>query len=87
MEARDLPRLRDRPGVRFGEPIDRDGVTLVPVHGRFGPRGAYVVAGGEVRWEPALDLNRVIAGGQLIGLAAVLMLGGVLIARAVGRRR
>ena len=87
MEAGDLLRLPDRPGVWFGEPIDREGTTLVPVHGRFGARGAYVIGGGEVRWEPALDLNRVIAGGQLIGLAAVLMLGAVLIARAAGADR
>jgi hypothetical protein len=35
--------------------------------------GAYVVRGEEVSWRPALDLNRVILGCQLLGLAAILL--------------
>jgi uncharacterized spore protein YtfJ len=37
------------------------------------PVGAYVIKGDEVTWRPALDLNRLILGCQLIGLAAVLL--------------
>jgi uncharacterized spore protein YtfJ len=94
----------------FGEPVERDGVTVIPVAtvlsgaggglgdgrlparpgdldtderpggegagGGFGlaarPIGAWVIRGGEVEWKPALNLNRVIAGGQLVaGLAIV----------------
>lgn len=100
----------------FGEPIERDGVTLVPVArvaggsgfgsgdgqweeaggtkagggagsgGGFGvgvyPVGVYVVRGGDVRWEPAFDLNRAVIGGQLLGALAL-----VIIARALRRRR
>ena len=29
------------------------------------PVGAYVVRGGEVTWHPALDVTRVVLGGQL----------------------
>ncbi|QJW37000.1 hypothetical protein [Cellulosimicrobium protaetiae] len=39
--------------------------------GGFGVRvvakGVYVVDDGGVRWQPALDLNRVILGGQALG--------------------
>lgn len=99
----------------FGEPIERDGVTLVPVArvcggtgfgggdgtideadasarsgsgggGGLGvgvtPVGVYVVTGGQVRWEPAFDLNRAVIGGQVLGAIAILAL-----ARAAYRRR
>jgi uncharacterized spore protein YtfJ len=37
------------------------------------PVGAYVIRGDQVSWQPALDLNRVILGCQLQGLAARLL--------------
>jgi uncharacterized spore protein YtfJ len=42
------------------------------------PVGAYVVKGGEVSWQPAVDVMRVIIGGQLLGLVAILTLRSVL---------
>ncbi|WP_034648152.1 hypothetical protein, partial [Cellulomonas sp. HZM] len=33
--------------------------------------GVYVVDDSGVHWRPAVDLNRVIAGGQLVGAVAV----------------
>jgi uncharacterized spore protein YtfJ len=36
------------------------------------PVGAFVIEGGEVRWQPALDLNRVILMGQLVAIVALL---------------
>lgn len=39
---------------------------------RVTPLGVYVVEGDQVTWRPALDLQRVIAGGQLVGALAVL---------------
>jgi uncharacterized spore protein YtfJ len=96
----------------FGEPYERDGVTIIPAasvrggggggsgqegEGRSGggggfgitarPAGAYVIRGGEVSWTPALDLSRVIVGGQIVGLVAILALRSVLKARAKRRRR
>ena len=44
---------------------------------RARPVGAYVLRGDQVNWEPALDLNRVILGGQLLALAALLVVGGI----------
>ena len=86
MEAREKRRFRPRLAAWIGEQIDCDGATLVPVNGPFGARGAYVVRNGKVRWMPALNLNWVIAGGQMFGVAAVTMAGGVLIARALRRQ-
>ena len=95
---------RDALTVRrvFGEPIEQDGVTVVPVAhvrggaggggdsqdnggGGFGlsarPVGAYVIRDGEVRWRPAVDVNRIMLGWQLVPALAVLAL------RSFGRRR
>jgi uncharacterized spore protein YtfJ len=45
------------------------------------PVGAYVLSGGEVRYEPAVDVTRIVLGGQLVGLVALLV-----IRRALRRR-
>jgi uncharacterized spore protein YtfJ len=36
------------------------------------PVGAFVIKGDEVRWQPALDLNRVILMGQVVAIVALL---------------
>ncbi|MFN8532577.1 MAG: hypothetical protein U0556_03430 [Dehalococcoidia bacterium] len=81
----------------FGEPFEQDGATFIPVvrlsgppkDPRQSPLGAYIFKGGEVTWLPATDLNRVIAGGQFVGLGTVLIVGLIVIAllRRGGRRR
>ena len=79
----------------FGEPIERDGMTIVPAAkvrgggggggdeannggGGFGlsatPAGAYVIRGGAVEWQPAIDVNRIVLGGQVIAVIALLVL-------------
>src|SRR6266571_1521211 len=42
------------------------------------PVGVYVVKNGEVTWQPAVDVMRIVVGGQLLGLAAILALRSVL---------
>ncbi|WP_298459721.1 spore germination protein GerW family protein [uncultured Cellulomonas sp.] len=49
---------------------------------RVRPVGVYVVDDAGVRWQPALDLNRVVLGGQVAGT-----LIAVVVAWALGRRR
>jgi len=50
---------------------------------RARPAGVYVIRdGGSVSWQPALNLNLVILGGQLVALAAILSLRTVFAARA-----
>jgi uncharacterized spore protein YtfJ len=93
-------------GRVFGEPIERDGVTVIPVAivggasggggggnddengsgAGFGvrarPAGVYVIRSGHVEWQPALDLNRVIIGGQAVAVIGLLTLRGYLKRRA-----
>ncbi len=74
----------------FGEPYQKNGVTVIPAASVMGgggggegenpegsgvsrgsgtgfglaarPAGAYVIRGDEVRWQPAIDVNRIMAG-------------------------
>lgn len=96
----------------FGEPIVKDGLTVIPVARVSGggggggakgfpetpaapggvgvalearPAGAFVIDAGDVRWMPAFDLNRAIAGG--VALAIVGILSWRSVARAQARRR
>lgn len=83
----------------YGEPIERDGATFLPVAkvrggggaggdtdgnggGGFGvtakPAGVYVIRGGNATWQPALDLNLVILGGQLVAIVGLLVLRSIL---------
>ena len=38
------------------------------------PAGAFVIKGDTVTWQPAIDINRVIFMGQVIGIIALLTL-------------
>ena len=42
------------------------------------PVGVYVVKDGEVSWQPAIDVMRIILGGQLLGLVAILTIRSLL---------
>jgi uncharacterized spore protein YtfJ len=42
------------------------------------PVGVYVVKNGEVTWQPAIDVMRIILGGQFIGLVAILAIRSLL---------
>lgn len=97
-----LTTARDTMTVKrvFGEPVERNGLTVIPAAlvagggggggghdekgqegqgGGFGvaarPAGVYVIRGDQVRWQPAVDANRVIA-----------VLGAVAVAYLLGRR-
>ena len=56
-------------------PTDGNGT---PVGGGVGfgvkarPVGVYVVKDGQVSWQPALDMTRVILAGQLVGMVVIL---------------
>ena len=42
------------------------------------PVGVYVVKNGEVTWQPAIDVMRIIVGGQIIGLVTILAIRSLL---------
>ncbi len=45
------------------------------------PVGAYVIRGDSVSWLPAIDINRIVLGGQLVSIAAFLMARSIVRAR------
>jgi len=90
-------------GKVFGEPIERDGMTVLPVakvRGGGGaggsrgpgqkeseaggggagvgvmakPLGVFVIRDGKVNWQPAVDVNKVIMGGQVVAALGLLAL-------------
>ena len=102
-----LSQARDALTVKrvFGDPIERGGVTVIPVAnvaggaggggagrdgGGFGlratPAGVYVIKDGNVKWEPAFDLNRTILGGQIVTIVVLLTIQVVARARARATR-
>lgn len=110
MDAQDfLTQARDALTVRrvFGEPYEKDGVTVVAVAnvrggggggggegkegegkgsgGGFGmtarPVGMYLIRGDEVTWRPAVDVNRVVLGGQVVAVVALLVIRSILRSR------
>jgi uncharacterized spore protein YtfJ len=86
-----LAGARDAISVKrvFGDPIESDGVTVIPAAkvggggggggdsednggGGFGlgarPVGAYVIKDGDVSWQPAIDVNRIVGLAFMLGL-------------------
>ena len=85
----------------FGDPYEKNGVTVIPAakvlggggggegevaegHGPgkgagsgFGiaakPAGAYVVRADDVKWQPAVDVNRIITGVFAVAALALLV--------------
>jgi uncharacterized spore protein YtfJ len=49
------------------------------------PSGAWVVESDDVTWKPAIDVNRIVLGGQIIAMTAIIMTGRILLAQS--RRR
>jgi uncharacterized spore protein YtfJ len=102
-----MQQTRDTLTVKrvFGEPYERNGLTVIPVAslrggggggtgeggsgegkgsgsgGGFGviarPAGVYIIESNKVRWQPAVDVNRVIMGGQIVAVVALLVLRSV----------
>lgn len=95
-----VDQARDTMTVKrvFGEPYEKNGLTVIPAarimggggggsgegppesgHGEGGgfgvtakPAGVYVIKGDGVRWQPAVDVNRVILGAQVVAVLALL---------------
>ena len=50
------------------------------------PSGAWIVEDGRATWKPAVDVNRIVLGGQAIALTAILVTGRILLAHTRRRR-
>ena len=42
------------------------------------PAGVYVIRDGDAVWRPALDINRIVLGGQIVAIVALLVLRSLL---------
>ena len=107
MDVQDvIAQARDTLTVKrvFGEPYERDGVTVIPAARVLGgagggsgedpqgqgkgsgsgfgmiarPVGAFVIRDGELSWRPAVDVNRIVLGGQLVAVAALLTVRAII---------
>lgn len=45
------------------------------------PLGVFVIKDGDVAWRPAIDIGRVILGGQLVAITALLVVRALIKAR------
>jgi uncharacterized spore protein YtfJ len=117
MEAQDIEivaRARDALTVKrvFGEPYEKDGVTIIPAARVLGgagggggedqqgqakgsgsgfgmtarPVGAMVIRDGQLSWQPAVDVTRIVLGGQVVAIVALLTVRAIIKARAKARR-
>jgi uncharacterized spore protein YtfJ len=52
------------------------------------PAGMYVIRNGDAEWRPAMDVNRIVFGAQVVAIVALFALRSILKARyqAMGRR-
>lgn len=121
-----LEQARDSLGAKsvFGEPYEKNGVTVIPAarvmggagggenpqaksgddaatdamgaarstgsgvgYGMVGsPAGAFVIKGDDVRWMPAVDVNRLMFGFQIVMIVFFLVVRSVMKARAAARK-
>jgi uncharacterized spore protein YtfJ len=110
-----LSQARDAVTVKrvFGEPYEKNGVTVIPVakvqggagggdeerpHDErkssgsgFGmtvrPVGVFLVRGDQVSWRPAVDVNRMVLGGQIVAIAALLTVRAIMRSRSEARAK
>jgi uncharacterized spore protein YtfJ len=107
-----ISQARDAITVKrvFGDPYERNGITVIPAaavrggagggggegpsgEGRgegsgFGlsakPAGAYVIKGESVQWQPAVDVNRIVLGAQVVAIVALLAVRAIAGSRSRG---
>lgn len=110
-----ISQSRDAISVKrvYGDPYEKNGVTVIPAasigggagggggetedvgggrgagkgsgsgFGMFGrPAGVFVIRGDEVRWQPAVDVNRVVLGAQVVAIVALLTVRTIAKARS-----
>ena len=74
-----LPAAKVRGGGGGGGDSEGNGGAGFGVASK--PAGVFVIRDGDAEWRPAIDLNRIILGGQVVAIVALLVL------RSIVRRR
>jgi hypothetical protein len=49
--------------------------------------GAFIVRDGDMSWRPAVDVNRIILGGQVVLVVALLTVRAIVRTRSRSKRR
>lgn len=108
-----ISQARDAITVKraFGEPYEKNGLTVIPVAkvqggagggegerpqnqetgsgSGFGlaarPVGTYLIRGDQVTWHPAVDVNRIVLGGQVVAVAALFTVRAIISTRTKGK--
>lgn len=83
-----VPAARISGGAGGGTGQGKDQATTGEGGGfglRSAPVGAFVIKDGSVSWRPALDLNKVILGGQVVAIVALLAARSII--RTLAKRR
>ena len=84
-------RVQGGAGGGTGEgPEGPDGVRGRGSGSGFGvnarPAGVFVLKDDDVSWRPAVDVNKVILGGQIVAILALLVARSIAKSRAASRR-
>jgi len=70
-----LPAAKVRGGGGGGGDTDGNGGAGFGLTAK--PAGMYVIRDGHAEWRPALDLNRVIIGAQIVAIVALLVIRSI----------
>lgn len=85
-----VARISGGAGGGSGEPGSGTGKNEGGAGGGFGlgvsPAGVFTLREGKVSWQPAINVNRVILGGQVVAVVALLTLRAYFRFRAAGQR-
>ena len=77
--------VRGGGGGGGGAPAEGDEAET-GVGGGFGmaarPSGAWIIENDDVTWKPAIDVNRIVLGGQIVALTAIVVVGRILLTYA-----
>ena len=71
-----IPAARVRGGGGGGGDTEGNGGAGFGLSAK--PAGMYVIRDGTATWQPALDINRIVLGGQIVGIVALLVLRSIL---------
>jgi len=75
-----LPAAKVRGGGGGGGDTEGNGGAGFGVASK--PAGVYVIRNGDAVWRPAIDVNRIVLGGQVVAIVALLVLRAILTRRA-----
>jgi uncharacterized spore protein YtfJ len=67
-----LPAAKVRGGGGGGGDTEGNGGAGFGVASK--PAGVFVIRNGDAEWRPAIDINRIVIGGQLVAIIALLVI-------------